>query len=195
MMGDALLIRPIRSGNDGLQTYLPAGRWRQLLKKAASLAGRQHTTYRLQSLRDFPVFVKEGEIFIMGTATDSADIGAYVYLERLSSSSEYVLHNKDGTVMMKLKAEKRGADIVFTDSATGRKAAGAVDEHGFWFVKISDLAPTNTPTATPASTPTPTPTPTTFPTAAASPPPSPPPATASRARLPLLFDGQPVAAR
>ncbi len=187
MMGNALLVRPILSASDALQTYLPAGRWKPLLKNAPSLSGGRYITYALQDHKDFPVLVKEGEIFILGAEDESSAINAHVFLEGLSSSKEYSVYRNDGTILARLKADKSGQSIVFTDSISGRTAIAVLDRNGFYTIKVSDLVPTSaSPTPSPMPSPTPSPSPTAAPTPSASP-------AVTRAWLPLLSDGQPAA--
>jgi alpha-D-xyloside xylohydrolase len=71
MLGDALLVAPVFSGDGSVDYYLPEGRWTHLLTGEAQDGGRWHrATHGFLSL---PLFVRPGTILPVGAIDDRPD--------------------------------------------------------------------------------------------------------------------------
>jgi len=145
MFGNALLVRPIFTDNDTFQVYLPGGattRWRYLLTSGKSAEQGGRTISYTGTINDFPVFLKEGEILIIGDADTTKDtLYAYVFLESAgkTQSSVYSVH-KNGTVY-KLQAVKDGEVYKLKNTATNQWVIMTDDHYnkGFRIAEITSL--------------------------------------------------------
>jgi len=145
MFGNALLIRPIFSDDDTFKIYLPGGSstfWRYFLRGGEpAIHGGQSITYS-GTINEFPVFLKEGEILIIGDADTTKDtLYAYVFLESpsITQSSVYPVH-KNGTVY-KLQAVKDGEVYKLKNTATNQRVIMTDDHYnkGFRIAEITSL--------------------------------------------------------
>ncbi|PIR43944.1 hypothetical protein COV24_00095 [candidate division WWE3 bacterium CG10_big_fil_rev_8_21_14_0_10_32_10] len=109
VVGDSILVTPIFTNSSTIKVYLPSGSWKCLLKKCAvssttiisstgvtaSIAGGKTYTYNLDfsaNKNDYPVFLKDGNIFVIGNFPDTNYISAYVTLDTLSTSKDYTFY-------------------------------------------------------------------------------------------------------
>jgi alpha-glucosidase (family GH31 glycosyl hydrolase) len=103
MFGNALLVRPVMSHDTQVKVHLPAGKWRSFIKPMALITsdGIQTTTitYEMKTdtglPTDYPVFLKEKEILMIGDAAQPTTLSAYVFFESNGTSVDYVLHRPD----------------------------------------------------------------------------------------------------
>lgn len=148
MMGNALLVRPIYSNATDVTVYFPPGVWKPLIPVKSEYVGAGDTgstaTYSMgTSLADYPVFLKEGEILLLGNDVNPDQIGVYVYLNQKSSSSEYTYYSRDGVSTIKFQSYKDASGNVRIKSYIGSKVLADVamtnDPYGKGFKYLADI--------------------------------------------------------
>ncbi|MEX0895567.1 MAG: hypothetical protein WDZ94_01350 [Patescibacteria group bacterium] len=138
MFGNALLVRPIFFPNQRTVTvYFPEGIWKPLIGVTPEIVGPGYAEYTLQEDNDYPVFLKEGEILIIGQYEQPEHRMAYVYLEHGNASSVYSLHNQDGQIV-ELQVRKEDAGVWLINRDTNARVAMNRDPFGKEFF-IGDL--------------------------------------------------------
>jgi hypothetical protein len=150
MFGNALLVRPVYSDNDTFKVYLPGDPntiWRYFLKEGKpALRGGQEITYTIETPYDYPVFIKEGEILIIGDPDVSKDplpLFAYVFLETKNQSSIYYLYLKNGG-KIRLQALKEGDQVKIKNLDNGREILTSDDPYRKG-LKIANIMPLISP--------------------------------------------------
>ncbi|CAG1008625.1 partial Alpha-xylosidase, partial [Anaerolineae bacterium] len=147
MFGNALLIRPVFTDVNTVSVYLPAGKWKRFMQpNTSAITGPTTISYSLATdsgnASDYPIFLKEGEILVIGHNTNPGELWAYVFLDSTnSSSSKYSFHRHDGTSVELQATRGAGADVVLKrlDTTPPITTTMASDPYGKGF-KIANLA-------------------------------------------------------
>ncbi len=157
MFGKALLVRPVFVKNaDSLNVYFPEGNWLPLIsnprtKGVKYLEGDRSYQYvpiaSSSGSLDYPVFLKEGEILIIGDSNPAVSkMYAYVFFNTKTKSSIYVSYSKNGDRNYNLLAEKTTSGVKIT--ATKNNGSGQPitlygniepNEKGFYVVDVSSV--------------------------------------------------------
>ncbi len=171
MFGNALMVRPIMSAVDTVAVYLPPGKWRSFIVANPVVDGGKTIKYTPKDAGDYPVFLKEGEILLIGDVNNTKDLSAYAFLETAgkNESSVYKHVNAATGAKTELQVIKQGTTLYLKDLGSKRQLAMTPDVYGkgFYVAKLSALATAPiadtsrvapTPTPTPRATATPRPT-------------------------------------
>lgn len=162
MFGNALLVRPVMNQGDNVKVYLPKGNWRPFLKAGSSIVGPKYISYNIGNNTDYPIFMKDGEILIIGTPDDPKKLQAYVTLDSLNQSSEYKLNTVDNRPTVNnfkaIYAKKEGSKIFLIRKSDGVKVEMTLSTNGkgHYVGDVSKLMQAATPTNKPGETATPT---------------------------------------
>jgi len=90
MFGNALLVRPILDPTDQITVYLPKGEWIGFLNKTEKLIGPSRYPMDLSNnYLNYSVFLKEGEILVIGKQNDYTNYQVYAYMNSSNQSSVY----------------------------------------------------------------------------------------------------------
>lgn len=145
MFGNALLVRPIFADASSVSVYLPQGIWKPLLKKDNQYNGPTTINYTLGSESsgyvDYPVFLKEKEILLIGSHPDSSKLQAYVYFATPGKTSIYNYHSSDGLITYRLQAEQTSSGANITNLENNLSVAMQTDTHGKNFMVADNIAP------------------------------------------------------
>jgi hypothetical protein len=148
MFGNALLVRPVFSDDDTFKVYLPGGsesRWRYFFESGKpSLSGGQMITYTIEHAYDFPVFLKEGEILIIGdsdTSKNPLPLYAYVFLENKNNSSVYFFYPRNGGKIRLQAFKNPSGEVVVRNLDNNREVVANDDSYnkGFKVAAINSL--------------------------------------------------------
>ena len=105
MFGNALLIRPVLNARDSFKVYIPEGTWAYFLKGGkGTVTGPRYIDYLMEGIYDYPVFLKNGEILVIGTDGNYAELSAYVLMSGLTRSKDYTLYRQGSSTGIKLRA-------------------------------------------------------------------------------------------
>ena len=146
LFGNALLVRPIFSDDDTFSVYLPGGSstlWRYFLASGKPAEhGGQLITYS-GTIDNFPVFLKEGEILIIGdpdTSKNPLPLFAYVFLESpgTTQSSIYTYHDHTNGKKYRLQAFKNDGVYQLKNIDTNQSVSMTNDTYGKGF-KIAEI--------------------------------------------------------
>jgi alpha-glucosidase (family GH31 glycosyl hydrolase) len=146
MMGNALLVRPLFQDASGAEVYFPAGRWRPLLRQGPNetIVGPTTEVYAVGGAHDYPVFLREGEIVVLGVSAQAPDrLKAMVFLESSGRSTVYRLHDRTVSGPIKttrLQAERVGADTHLVNLDNGKRVRMVADPFRKGFVEV-EIAP------------------------------------------------------
>lgn len=141
MFGNALLVRPLLSNDDTVNVYLPKGNWKAMTT-GKIFNGGANISYTLSNNLDFPWFLKEGEILILGHWDNPDNLMAYTFLGNTNESAEYKMYQTSGSPL-KLKAIKENGNVVLKNLTNGKVAAMADDQFnkGFKVAFLSSILP------------------------------------------------------
>ncbi|MBP7876281.1 DUF4214 domain-containing protein [Candidatus Woesebacteria bacterium] len=150
MFGNALMVRPVLSAVDTVAIYFPPGKWRSFITVKPVIDGGKTIMYQLNGPLDYPVFLKEAEILVIGDTTNTKDLSVYGFLETEGKTESAVYrHAVVGTEeVMRLQMKKEGDATYLYELASGKRALMAPDTYGkgFMIAKLSALqAPVSEP--------------------------------------------------
>jgi len=141
MFGNALLVRPVFMSTNTVSVYFPSGKWKPFLLPGPTIEGGDYRNYTLTHINDYPVFLKEGEILIIGDPdTTKSTLYAYVFLESpgKTQSSVYTFHDRTNGKTYNLQAAIEGGVYKLKNTATNQWVAMTDDPYGKGF-KIVDI--------------------------------------------------------
>jgi hypothetical protein len=152
MFGNALLVRPVFNLAVNQRTYFPQGTWKPLIGQTGVTTGNVYThgynTYPMPDVAhatgghnlDYPVFLKAGEILVLGKEADPQDLTFYVFFnEDSDTSSVYTLH-LPGKSNHQLQASRIGEVVTLTNLSNQRSVAATPDTFGKGFYTGSLMA-------------------------------------------------------
>lgn len=147
MFGNAMLVRPVFTNEDTVSVYLPPGRWKPFLSSPPydTVKGPGVINFTISHPLNYPVFLKEGEILIIGRPDNPDDLMAYVFLEDKEQSSVYNLyypHNNDPQITPKihLQAYKSDGKVYLKNLDTDQSVKMTDDPYGKG-LKVADIGP------------------------------------------------------
>ncbi|MBU3935869.1 hypothetical protein KJ909_04290, partial [Patescibacteria group bacterium] len=141
MFGNALLVRPVFMTTNTVSVYFPPGKWKPFLMPGPTIEGGDYRNYTLTHINDYPVFLKEGEILIIGDPdTTKSTLYAYVFLESpgITQSSVYQFHDHITGTKYNLRAVKDGSVYKLINTATNQWVTMTDDAYGKGF-KIAEI--------------------------------------------------------
>lgn len=142
MFGNALLVRPVFRDDDNVNVYFPPGKWISLIRQSPVYQGSSMQRYQIASGIDYPVFLQEGEILIIGDfAANVADkvaasqrLNAYVYMGDRNNSEEYMFYEVDNSIGESsfeiLQAERRNGRVYLKNVSTGTEVEMQLNQYG-----------------------------------------------------------------
>jgi alpha-glucosidase (family GH31 glycosyl hydrolase) len=145
MFGNALLVRPVFSDSNTVKVYLPGGRWRPFLQaNQPALSGNQYIDYTIASAYDYPVFIKQGEILIIGEATNFKTLDAYVFLDTINHSNTYTYHDGAGQTVQLTANKDAGGNVTITNGSQTIPMVNDEFGKGLKVAAINSLLPPKT---------------------------------------------------
>ncbi len=149
MFGNALLIRPVFTDVNTVTVYLPAGKWKRFMQtNTSAITGPLTMNYSLGTdsgnASDYPIFLKEGEILVIGNYTNPAELWAYVFLDSTNSnSSEYYFHRSDGSKVKLQASRDTGVTVTLTSQVSNTITTKPMGDDpygkGFKIINLADL--------------------------------------------------------
>jgi len=143
MFGNALLVRPIFKDDSHVSVYFPAGKWKPFLAVGPTINGGNFYDYKINNDYDYSVFLKEGEILVIGDQDVSKNsLYVYVFLEPNSSqSSIYTFHDSKNGVKYRLQAFVNNGQYVLKNLDNNKQVSMTDDSYGKGFktAKIDSL--------------------------------------------------------
>ena len=144
MFGDALLVRPVFADASTVSIYLPQGVWKPLLKKSDQYNGGTTINYTLGSessgLLDYPVFLKEKRILVIGNYPSNDKLQAYVYFASPGQTAIYNMYSKDGTKIYRLQAEQTDSGTVLKNLDNNQSVSMQLDSGGKNIMTANDIS-------------------------------------------------------
>ncbi|MFA6603202.1 MAG: hypothetical protein WCT01_05410, partial [Candidatus Shapirobacteria bacterium] len=144
MFGNALLIRPVFNNSETQKIYFPEGKWLPLIGQTntkGKVISRGYVNYTMPNLDggdryDFPVFLKEGQILLIGQEGNVEELIAYVFFDQAKISSIYNYYPRDG-VVIKLQASVENGSVYLKNLSNGNKVMMVSDNFGKGFRQIN----------------------------------------------------------
>ena len=151
MFGNALLVRPVFCATcNTVSVYFPEGKWRPLVGanpvNRRVWEGSRYATYPMPTMdssyrMDYPVFLKEGEILLIGDQASTpllepTRMWAYVFFEGTGAaqSAEYWYYPKAGGNKIRLQAFRDTNNVVIVRNLNnGRQTTMTNDDFGKGF--------------------------------------------------------------
>ncbi|HYF61583.1 MAG TPA: hypothetical protein VD886_02140 [Herpetosiphonaceae bacterium] len=160
MFGNALLIRPVLSPDSTIDVYLPQGKWRPFMKNnlgaQPAIVGPVTLSYSLDTAngtaagaQDYPIYIKDREILIIGAYDNLTDLQAYVFVECdtagsggcTKDSKDYLFHKTDGSTVT-LRATRNGNQLSLgrvVNQTVVESVPMALNSKGFHTASIATL--------------------------------------------------------
>lgn len=138
MFGNAILIRPLFTDANSVKVYLPAGDWKPFLK-IGQYKGGQIIDYQLSNAFDYPVFLKSGEIMVIGDSQNENNLMVYGYLAQQEEKSAIYQYYSDrsnnfsDSSVIKLQLVKENNQVFLVNLNNNKKKLTNSDPGGKGF--------------------------------------------------------------